>query len=353
MGTRRRGFTLIELLVVIAIIGILAAMVFPVFARARESARKAVCLSNVKNIALAIQMYLADNNDTLPPKESRPEVQEWFDVKGWTQWGDGGWSCTETPGLANPYLNWVVVLDEYIKNRDVWRCPSAKVEVIPGLIYGAPDWFSQVQENADLFPETLCFYNSFPRGWGGTVTDTFAQLGGLSAATGYGGFSAEKQFVQSITTNQTTCRGMKLVSVEDTVRFVIAGDSSAESSTMNAGNTAYPDICTLICSQDVCNGDGGGWELMAEDDCCGPAYSLYAPYNGAFLSSPDLRKPYARHLGGVNLGFLDGHASWINSEALITRVRDGDIAGIGEALPNSTCDGGYFPATYPGEPTLY
>ena len=65
MGTRRRGFTLIELLVVIAIIGILAAMVFPVFARARESARKVVCLSNIKNIALAFQMYLADNNDTL------------------------------------------------------------------------------------------------------------------------------------------------------------------------------------------------------------------------------------------------------------------------------------------------
>ena len=66
--TRRKGFTLIELLVVIAIIGILAAMVFPVFARARESARKAVCLSNVKNIALAIQMYMSDHNDTFPPE---------------------------------------------------------------------------------------------------------------------------------------------------------------------------------------------------------------------------------------------------------------------------------------------
>ena len=61
------GFTLIELLVVIAIIGILAAMVFPVFARARESARKAVCLSNMKNLALAINMYLSDYNDTFWP----------------------------------------------------------------------------------------------------------------------------------------------------------------------------------------------------------------------------------------------------------------------------------------------
>ena len=73
MYTRRRnGFTLIELLVVIAIIGILAAMLFPVFARSGESARKIQCLSNVKNIALAMQMYLADYDKT-PPHEHRPE----------------------------------------------------------------------------------------------------------------------------------------------------------------------------------------------------------------------------------------------------------------------------------------
>ncbi|MCJ7751034.1 MAG: type II secretion system GspH family protein, partial [Armatimonadetes bacterium] len=77
-SARRKGFTLSELLVVIAIIGILAAMVFPVFARARESARKVVCLSNVKNIALAIQMYLADNNDTLPPGEHNAEIIQYF-----------------------------------------------------------------------------------------------------------------------------------------------------------------------------------------------------------------------------------------------------------------------------------
>src|SRR5512137_1788828 len=63
---RTRGFTLIELLVVIAIIAILAAMLFPVFARARESARKIQCLSNVKNIAMAFQMYLQDY-DRFPP----------------------------------------------------------------------------------------------------------------------------------------------------------------------------------------------------------------------------------------------------------------------------------------------
>jgi type II secretory pathway pseudopilin PulG len=109
--------------VVIAIIGILAAMVFPVFARARESARKAVCLSNVKNLALAIQMYLADNNDTLPPAEHRQEVFDYFAAVP----GPGGSpeECDwDNETAANPYLRWPVILDEYVKNRDVWRCPS-------------------------------------------------------------------------------------------------------------------------------------------------------------------------------------------------------------------------------------
>ena len=135
MLRRRHGFTLIELLVVIAIIGILAAMVFPVFARARESARKAVCLSNVKNLALAIQMYLADNNDTLPPAEHRSEAIEYFSaIPG----GSDDEECSaEIISSANPYLRWAVILDEYTKNRDVWRCPSAKLTSGAGFIVGS------------------------------------------------------------------------------------------------------------------------------------------------------------------------------------------------------------------------
>ncbi len=63
----RKGFTLIELLVVIAIIAILAAILFPVFSKAREKARQTNCLSNQRQIALAVTMYAQDNNETLPP----------------------------------------------------------------------------------------------------------------------------------------------------------------------------------------------------------------------------------------------------------------------------------------------
>src|SRR5437660_12242245 len=62
----RTGFTLIELLVVIAVIAILAAILFPVFAQARESARKATCQSNLKQIGLAFQLYLQDHDETFP-----------------------------------------------------------------------------------------------------------------------------------------------------------------------------------------------------------------------------------------------------------------------------------------------
>src|SRR6266581_8496416 len=76
----RRGFTLIELLVVIAIIAILAAILFPVFAQARESARQTTCLSNLKQIALAGMMYAQDYDETFVPVGGTIE-QKW-PVKG-------------------------------------------------------------------------------------------------------------------------------------------------------------------------------------------------------------------------------------------------------------------------------
>src|ERR1035437_10614589 len=93
--TSRRGFTLIELLVVIAIIAILASILFPVFARAREKARQASCSSNEKQIGLAILMYVTDNDETYPFVDAGV--------------GTSTWRMSVLP---------------YIRNRQLFQCPS-------------------------------------------------------------------------------------------------------------------------------------------------------------------------------------------------------------------------------------
>src|ERR1051326_5185091 len=79
----RRGFTLIELLVVIAIIAILAAILFPVFAQAREKARQSTCQSNFKQIGMAVMMYLQDNDEMFPLGAYNPPgvpLIQWYDL---------------------------------------------------------------------------------------------------------------------------------------------------------------------------------------------------------------------------------------------------------------------------------
>ena len=82
LSSRCSGFTLIELLVVIAIIAILAAILFPVFAQAREKARAAACLSNTKQISLAFLSYINDYRDTFPAAAARlptiPVAEDWI-----------------------------------------------------------------------------------------------------------------------------------------------------------------------------------------------------------------------------------------------------------------------------------
>jgi prepilin-type N-terminal cleavage/methylation domain-containing protein/prepilin-type processing-associated H-X9-DG protein len=107
----RKGFTLIELLVVIAIIAILAAILFPVFARAREKARQASCSSNEKQLGLALQMYKQDYDETNvwdrmttanPPVAGGPYATSW---------------CGNVYFVKD-------ILNPYIKNEQLWLCPS-------------------------------------------------------------------------------------------------------------------------------------------------------------------------------------------------------------------------------------
>ncbi len=101
---KRNGFTLIELLVVIAIIAILAAILFPVFAQAREKAKQNACLSNMKQIALAMSMYADDNDDCYP--------SVYDDTQDVT--GDG----------TIDRLVWADKISSYVKSRNMFACSS-------------------------------------------------------------------------------------------------------------------------------------------------------------------------------------------------------------------------------------
>src|SRR6185312_9045849 len=100
-----KAFTLIELLVVIAIIAILAAILFPVFARARENARRATCMSNLKQIGLGIMQYTQDYDEFMP-LQSAATVNNFANVT--------------TPSVLG-------VIQPYIKSWQIYRCPSAVI----------------------------------------------------------------------------------------------------------------------------------------------------------------------------------------------------------------------------------
>jgi prepilin-type N-terminal cleavage/methylation domain-containing protein/prepilin-type processing-associated H-X9-DG protein len=108
---RRRAFTLIELLVVIAIIAILAAILFPVFAQAREKARQTTCMNNLRQIGMAVMLYRDDYDYYVP-----------------MALGQVPWQAT-APGEVG-------LIDPYLKNEGVRQCPSRKIPIARYTING-------------------------------------------------------------------------------------------------------------------------------------------------------------------------------------------------------------------------
>jgi prepilin-type N-terminal cleavage/methylation domain-containing protein len=126
---RRTGFTLIELLVVIAIIAILAAILFPVFAESRESARQITCINNMKQLGTAMRLYLTDYDETWFPAFVSERIpthpnpyKTWL---GFDTTNAGRIGCfygdTTQPAVRPPRTG---IIDPYLKNEGIKRCPS-------------------------------------------------------------------------------------------------------------------------------------------------------------------------------------------------------------------------------------
>jgi prepilin-type N-terminal cleavage/methylation domain-containing protein/prepilin-type processing-associated H-X9-DG protein len=146
---RRAGFTLIELLVVIAIIAILAAILFPVFAKAREKARQTSCLSNVKQLALAYLQYAQDYDERTP---------------------ESYWPAPPLPATARlwgtSYMASIELVYPYIKNSQAYICPSSSGQ---NSSYGPTPWnwhgraLGEVTSPARCIMLSESYYNSYGR----------------------------------------------------------------------------------------------------------------------------------------------------------------------------------------------
>jgi prepilin-type N-terminal cleavage/methylation domain-containing protein len=180
-----RGFTLIELLVVIAIIAILAAILFPVFAQARESARQTTCLNNCKQIGISVAMYTADYDEKYPVQER----------DAMTIMAAGGKQITVYDALT-----------PYIKNQQIWIDPSGQgVKVAPTMGYhfnGNLITREGLSEAAVAAPANCLLMREFGAGWHAPVShlrpyrggcdDTFCGANNLVWYDGLGCVPAER-----------------------------------------------------------------------------------------------------------------------------------------------------------------
>jgi len=230
------GFTLIELLVVVAIIAILSAILFPVFAKAREKARQTSCLSNLKQLGLGLQMYVSDY-------ESYPMMS--------------------SPSSFSPRQRWADYLYPYVKNPQVFLCPSA--------------------------PENL-------------ANKTFAH----DASIKYGGYGFNYQYLGN-SRFPWTASDAEISAPAETIAITdtngVAYDANPSSATLAGLYTVDPPLTSARGSGKASGSYGDGAE-------CGGAYGCRA-------------MPAERHNNQVNVAFADGHAKPFKLAGLDDRNADG------------------------------
>jgi len=174
VGSRHAGFTLIELLVVIAIIAILAAILFPVFAHARAKARQARCMSNLKQIGLAVAMYAQDWDELLPG--GAPAGFGPMTGYNWT------YSWYQNPGDFRQQLCAALVdeLNPYIRSYQIWVCDH---DVAKGVASAAPPNWGETPSiiSGEISYAVATQWDSAP---GGNLDPFCGQYGGAVNITG-------------------------------------------------------------------------------------------------------------------------------------------------------------------------
>jgi len=265
--SRKNAFTLIELLVVIAIIALLAAILFPVFAAAREKARSASCASNLKQLALGYTQYIQDNDETLP------NIAE-----------DG---CAINPSsCSQTNATWMDEIFPYVKSTQIFTCPDDNFN---GLY---------VQNHSRSSTNTGSYLANF-----------FGYNDGTAP------FSANNQYA-------SLCN-VTLSKVVNPVQTVLFGDG------VTSANTQNPGVATLNSkysgawggSQTIWNTGYGLTYLPSMTLASGSGnQGIGSPTFGGALQAGSGTTPYqvGWHQGFANIAFCDGHVKAMSISTLFT-----------------------------------
>jgi prepilin-type N-terminal cleavage/methylation domain-containing protein/prepilin-type processing-associated H-X9-DG protein len=248
MQGRKRGFTLIELLVVIAIIAILAAILFPVFAKAREKARQTSCLSNVRQLVTGCMSYAQDYDESVPASATFCHVP---------------WRY----GLCEQYFTQI---NPYVKNWQIYACPSMRNTTCNG--YG-------IQHHGVCCAVNDGFVSSdfkLSYGYNECVLNSWRVAGTPSPPGPIGAPGAMGEY--------------KLATATTAAQDILVAESPGLAN--NLVRIAYANVCGAVCNPSV----------RTEQN--------------------------ARHNGGSNVSFMDGHAKWLSAQGLLSHdPQSGGTAG--------------------------
>ena len=272
MKHSRFGFTLIELLVVIAIIAILAAILFPVFAQAREKARQASCMSNLKQIGTAVLMYTQDYDGTFPMGFSNVRG-------GWDAGGDDG------KGGKIPATSWTQTVQPYVKNLGVFVCPSDAIAGGKAPLNDPYGWAGTLMSVAANGAYSYSDYT-----WDGTQTSGWKLLGVFASE----GCTDGCYWIQQ--------QPVAVASVQRSAETIMIGEKySSDSTYFSQNGSGFSPNLVFGGSW----GGAGGWgDSQTPDGNCStrPNCTATAKYpdgpSGAVST---------HHSGMANFVFTDGH----------------------------------------------
>lgn len=271
-----KGFTLIELLVVIAIIAILAAILFPVFAQAREKARQTSCLSNIKQLTLGWIMYAQDYDENFPQ-------WKWADNYK-SSWGDQG------PTPNNATTLWTNAIFPYVKSAQVYGCPSDARNLTGQQSFGG--WF--------VYDDTLI---GFPQ----ALLQAKLSYGASEPVTSLNGANALAAMDKPAETF--------LIADMNTPLSGWAGYNdwlAAEAENAPANDVRRTDVIVRVA-------------FPKGPDCLGTPFSdgggnLYYNQDPRLSQLTPNADSCARHSNGNNIGFGDGHAKFIQAKRTLNNL---------------------------------